>query len=427
MSQMAKVFGGKWQEFSWRRGAILAVVLGLLIIVGVLPHDRRYFLSAIFGALFLALVDPGGKYGPRVARMAIFAVAGALLTALGIGIGAGAWGWVVLAVFVATLLGGLAVKYGLHRFVAAYLLNAWFIIALGLPTLLAFDYPRLYHSGLIHVEPWKQALAWRIGSALWIVYTLIAWLARRRITEPQPVAEIPGDISPRPLTRPLILFAVIRAVAVAIAVAIAFGLKLPDAYWMPIAAIIAMKPSMQQSTLAAEQRVAGTIAGAVAAAVVLLAVDNRTALKVVIVVLFALAGSIRTVSYTWHTEAVAGAVLIAADTPPDQPHRRGTADLVHAGRLGDLHHRPAPGAPAAKARRQGGAAGTCSGGPGRMSKPCRRRPGVRHTAPVMAGITTTTAGARTADRRAAGRHGRDPASRASSQPLTSSVHFVGAA
>jgi uncharacterized membrane protein YccC len=325
MSQMAKVFGAKWQEFSWRRGAILAVVLGLLIIVGVLPDDRRYFLSAIFGALFLALADAGGKYGPRVARMAIFAVAGALLTALGFGIGPDAWGWVVLAAFVATLLGGLAVKYGLHRFVAAYLLNAWFIIALGLPTLLAFDYPRLYHSGLIHVEPWKQALAWLIGSALWIVYTFIVWLARGRVTEPQPVAEIPGDISPRPLTRPLILFAVIRAVAVAIAVAIAFGLKLPDAYWMPIAAIISMKPSLQQSALVAEQRVAGTIAGAVVAAVVLLAVDNRTALEVVIVVLFALAGSIRTVSYTWYTAAVAGAVLIAADIPHP-------TDLTHEAR-----------------------------------------------------------------------------------------------
>jgi len=315
MSQMAKVFGAKWQDFSWRRGAILAVILGLLIIVGVLPAERRYFLSAIFGALFVALADPGGKRGPRVARMAIFAVAGALLTALGIGIGPGPWGWVVLAAFVATLLGGLAVKYGLHRFVAAYLLNAWFIIALGLPTLLAFDYPDLYHSGLIHVEPWKQALAWLIGSALWIAYTFIVWLARGRVPEPQPVAEIPGDISPRPLTRPIVLFAVIRAVAVAIAVAIAFGLKLPDAYWMPIAAIISMKPDLGQSALVAEQRVAGTIAGAAVAALVLLAVDNRTALEVVIVVLFALAGAIRTVSYTWYTAAVAGAVLIAADIP----------------------------------------------------------------------------------------------------------------
>ena len=35
----------------------------------------------------------------------------------------------------------------------------------------------------------------------------------------------------------------------------------------------------------------------------------------IIVVLFALAGSIRTVSYTWYTAAVAAAVLIAADIP----------------------------------------------------------------------------------------------------------------
>ncbi len=250
--------------------------MGLLIVVGVLPDERRYFLSAIFGALFVALSDPGGKYGPRVAKMAVMAVAGALLTALGFGIGAGAWGWVVLAAFVVTLLGGLAVKYGVHRFVAAYLLNVWFIIALGLPTLISFDLPGLYRSGLIHAQSWKQALAWLAGSALWIAYTFIMWLVHGRKAQPQPVAEIPGDISPRPLTRPIILFAVIRAVAVSIAVAIAFGLQLPDAYWMPIAAMIAMKPSLQQSTLVAEQRVAGTIVGAAVAALVLLAVDNRT-------------------------------------------------------------------------------------------------------------------------------------------------------
>ena len=131
MSQVAKVFEVKWQGFNLRRGVILLVILGLLIIVGVLPGERKYFLSAIFGALLVALVDPGGEYGYRVSRLAVFAVAGALLTALGFGIGPDAWGWVVLAAFVATLLGGLAVKYGLHRFVVAYLLNVWFIIALG--------------------------------------------------------------------------------------------------------------------------------------------------------------------------------------------------------------------------------------------------------------------------------------------------------
>jgi hypothetical protein len=62
-----------------------------------------------------------------------------------------------------------------------------------------------------------------------------------------------------------------------------------------------------------------------------------------------------------------------------------------------------------------------------MSKPGRRRPGVSHTAPAIAGITITTAGARTADRRTAGKHGRDQASRASSLPLASSVHVARAA
>ena len=315
MSQVAKVFQLNWQGFNLLRGAVIGVVLALLIVVGVLPAERRYFLTAIFGALIMALSDPGGKRGPRLARMAVMAVAGALLTALAFGIGGGAWGFVVLAAFVATLLGGLAVKYGLHRFAAAYLLNVWFIVALGLPTLIAFGLPGSFRSGLIHYEPWKQALAWLVGSALGIAYTFIMWLARGRDTQSQPVAEIPGDISPRPLTRPLILFAVMRAVAVAIAVAIAFGLQLPSAYWMPIAAIIAMKPSLQQSTLVAEQRITGTVVGAAVAALFLLAVDNRTALEVIVVVLFALAMSIRTVSYTWYTAAMAGAILIAADIP----------------------------------------------------------------------------------------------------------------
>ncbi|MFZ0973858.1 MAG: FUSC family protein [Solirubrobacteraceae bacterium] len=315
MTRLEKLFEVKWQGFNLRRGTVFAVVLGLLIIVGVLPHDRRYFLSAIFGALLVALSDPGGNYGPRVLAMAAMAGAGALLTALGFGIGGGPWGFVVLAAFVATSLAGLAVKYGLHRFVSAYLLNIWFIIVLGLPTLLSFGLPGAFQSGLIHTEPWKQALAWLTGAALWVAYTFIMWLARGRVAAPQPAAEIPGDISPRPLTKPMILFAVIRAVAVSIAVAIAFGLQLPNAYWMPIAVIIAMKPDLQQSTFAAVQRVAGTAIGAAVAALVLLTVHNKTVLEVIIVLLFGLAAAIRFVNFAWYTAALAGGLLIAMDVP----------------------------------------------------------------------------------------------------------------
>jgi uncharacterized membrane protein YgaE (UPF0421/DUF939 family) len=111
------------------------------------------------------------------------------------------------------------------------------------------------------------------------------------------------------------LFALIRAIAVAICVAIAFGFHLPDADWMPIACLIAMKSTLAQSTLVALQRLAGAIIGAVVAAVFLLTVDTKIVLGVVTVIFGTLAGSIRAVNYALYCAALAGAVLIAEDLP----------------------------------------------------------------------------------------------------------------
>lgn len=66
------------------------------------------------------------------------------------------------------------------------------------------------------------------------------------------------------------MFAVIRAVVIAGTVALAFGLDLSHGYWLPIAAMVAMKPSLEQSTLVAVQRLAGALIGAAAAALLLL-------------------------------------------------------------------------------------------------------------------------------------------------------------
>ena len=107
-------------------------------------------------------------------------------------------------------------------------------------------------------------------------------------------------------------FAVIRAIAVAAAVAIPFGLKLPNADWMLVAALAAMKPSLEQSTLVAVQRLAGTAIGAVVASVFLLGVDSTIILGVVV---GGLAGAIRAVNYAWYCAAVAGTVLIAEGLP----------------------------------------------------------------------------------------------------------------
>ena len=168
------------------------------------------------------------------------------------------------------------------------------------------------------------------GSALWIALTFIAWLIRGRQDRPQPVAELPGDTSRRKLTRPLIMFAMIRAVVMAGTVALAFGLDLPHGYWLPIAAMVAMKPSLEQSTLIAVQRLTGALIGAAAAALLLLIPASEHGLRlfavergleVVALVLLMHGAAIRFWNYALYGGAIAAGVLILVDLP--QPSNYG--------------------------------------------------------------------------------------------------------
>jgi uncharacterized membrane protein YccC len=187
------------------------------------------------------------------------------------------------------------------------LLNFWFILALAQPS--------LYNLDRVQADTWQHTLAWLVGCALWIAVSGVVWLARGRGPRPAPAAAIPGDTAPRELTPPLILFALIRALAVSIAVAISFGLNLPNASWMPLAALVTMKPSWDQSVLAAEQRLAGAILGAALSALVLLTIDNKIVTVAIIVVLGAASVSISGVNYALSTAATAAAILIAMDLP----------------------------------------------------------------------------------------------------------------
>jgi hypothetical protein len=288
--------------------AVAAVLILLaLLIASYLLGAETYSVTALFAVLVLALSDPGGKFGSGAIRMGVVALIGALWTALAFAVGGDAWEIVVLAALVVTFLSGLAVKFGLHSFVAGMLLNVWFIIALALPN--------AYKLSGVSTHVWSQTLAWLAGSAVWIAGACIVWLGRGRRPRPQPIAEIPGDTSPRELTRPLILFALIRAVAIGIAVAIPFGFHLPQADWMPIATIVAMKPSLDQSAFTAEQRLAGAALGALVAALFLLTVDNKHVLEALAFILGALGVAIHTVNYALYTAAIAAGVLIALDIP----------------------------------------------------------------------------------------------------------------
>jgi hypothetical protein len=316
-SWLSKVFELNRPGLNWPRAVMfLDVALVPLVVFWAIGYEQ-YLLSAVFGLLFAMLDDPGGGYGHRASYIAVFALAGAGVTALGFGVGGDAWGWLVLAAFALTLAAGLAAAFGVRRFVTALLLNLWFIVVLGLAS-------SFHHHAHITSYTWAQVLAWAGGAALWITVTFIGWLIRGREDRPQPVAELPGDTSRQKLTGPLIMFAVIRALVIGGTVALAFGLNLSHGYWMPIAAMIAMKPSLQQATLVAVQRLAGALIGAATAALLLLIPASEHGLRlfaiergleVVALVLFMHGAAIRFWNYALYCGAIAAGVLILVDLP----------------------------------------------------------------------------------------------------------------
>jgi hypothetical protein len=320
---LSEVFQLNPAGLNWPRAVmILDVMLVPLVVFWSIGHEE-YLVSAIFGALFTALADPGGSYGQRVLRKTEFAAIGAGLTALAFGIGGDAWGWLVLAAFAVTLVSGLAIMFGAHRFVTGLLLNIWFIIAIALAS--AF-----HHQDRITSYTWAQTLAWVGGAAVWISATFIAWLIRGRKDMPQPIAEIPGDTSRRKLTPPMIMFAVIRAVVIGGTEALALGLNLSHGYWMPIAAIVAMRPSLEGATVVALQRLAGALIGAAAAVLLLLIPANEHGLRllsitfgleVVAIVILMHAVGIRFWNYAVYYSAISAAVLVLLDLP--QPSNYG--------------------------------------------------------------------------------------------------------
>ena len=320
MSWLGKVFELNPGGLNWSRAVLtLDVLLVPLVLFWAVGYEQ-YLLSAVFGVLFAELSDPGGSYGQRALRVFIFGAIGAGLTALGFGIGGYFWGWLVLAAGVVTLIAGLAVMFGVHRFVAAFILNIWFIITLVVASV-------FHHQPHPHITmyTWAQVLAWSGGPVLWIAVTFIAWLILGRHDAAPVFAEMPGDTARRKLTRPMIMFAVLRALVMGGTMALALGaLAATHGYWIAVAAIIAMKPSLEQSALFGAQRVTGMLIGGVAAGLLLLIPANvhglhlfatDRGLEVVALVLLVHGVGVRFWNYALYCGAIAAAVLILIDLP----------------------------------------------------------------------------------------------------------------
>jgi hypothetical protein len=71
----------------------------------------------------------------------------------------------VLAAFAVTLVAGLAVMFGVHRFVTAYLLNVWFIISLAVAAGFHHAAQNANYTLATHFTSytWAQVLAWAGG------------------------------------------------------------------------------------------------------------------------------------------------------------------------------------------------------------------------------------------------------------------------
>jgi hypothetical protein len=94
MSWLSKVFELNPQGLNWARGVMFIDVALVPLVVLVALGEEQYLLSALFGVLFVGVADPGGSIRYCASHLAVFGLAGAAVTALGVGIAraAGA-GW----------------------------------------------------------------------------------------------------------------------------------------------------------------------------------------------------------------------------------------------------------------------------------------------------------------------------------------------
>ena len=85
MGWLSKVFQFNPARINWPRAVLfLDVALVPLVVFWAIGHEE-YLFSAVFGVLFAGLADPGGGFGYRASHIAVFALIGAALTALGFG------------------------------------------------------------------------------------------------------------------------------------------------------------------------------------------------------------------------------------------------------------------------------------------------------------------------------------------------------
>lgn len=238
----------------------MAIVLVALILLSTIGP---FGFTVAFGAVLAVVFDGGGPGRQRVARLGIFALAGALATLLGNGTGLSVWGSIA-SIFVVTLVCGLAMAFGPQAGKMAFFVNLWMMLTLSLATVL--------------YAPINLALGFLCGSASVAVLMFFAKTDREAGSTPDadstPVdAGLNWSLAPLRahlnLRSPIMHFALSRALVSAFAMWLGWQMFPAHPFWIAMTILIVVVPDRQQAARTSWQRAIGTAIGTAIGAVVL--------------------------------------------------------------------------------------------------------------------------------------------------------------
>ena len=239
-------------QIDLRKG--LMGVVAIAIVVVFVAIFGTVGMTAGLAALFVIMADQPGSIRDRIVAVLLMTGFGALIAMVAVWAGTSNIWAATLLTFIVTGVATLVSGFGPGAAVRGLLLSIWAIVALtfGGDTETAV----------------QLAVAFASGGA---IAAVILWLRSR--SSPEPAMEAETAASTRTLgdlaRSPLGWFSLLRASAVALAMALG-ALLFPDhAIWAALTVVLVMKSKAGEAVAAGILRTFGTVAGVVAAEVVL--------------------------------------------------------------------------------------------------------------------------------------------------------------
>jgi len=274
-------------DFDWRDALRGALVTALITSVPVVQGDLRTAIPLSIGAVFAAVAEAGQPFGKRwrtmlgtTAALMLAGYLGSLLSSA-----------VLLAIVVTAPVAfacGLLGALGKRAAVGGLLALVIFSIYAGIPVPMADAAPTAALLGL--------------GGFIQTLVTVAMGIARGQHRDPLPKEDAATTPLLRKLNNPIFLTHAIRlAIVMTLATAISENFAIPHPYWLPMSVAWMSKPDHDGTIDRVLHRLVGTVAGLLATAAIVLAVQPDDAGFLVL----SLAGAAIAIAFIWANYAVA--------------------------------------------------------------------------------------------------------------------------